>query len=161
MKRLGKWLFIFAIIWVAFAIWNIGGSSDIVKVYSASETVDRNSSIREGSILPEYLPNAVTEYRITDTVVFSKVGDFVNRYEGCEIFDKKNWSCTYSDKSGSFGLRAGNSFTTTNKEKFPNLAYIRDTHHLSRFEYIVLNCRWDWSDSFFQMIACLTRPFST
>jgi hypothetical protein len=152
---------IFVAAWLVFAIWEIGGENDVIKAYSASTTVDRKSSNQEGAILPALLARSVTEYRVLEAHVVSRAGDFVSRYEDCEIFDRDNWSCTYSDDSAAFGFRSGDFFSRANAEKFPHLANYEDEIYLSRFAYVILGCRWDWVDGPIQMIACLFRPFAT
>jgi hypothetical protein len=159
-KVLVNGLVIFATVWLVFAVWDINGEKGGIKVYSALTVVDRNSSLHRGVILPALQANSVYEYRVSETFVVNKIGDSVNKFEDCEIFDESNWSCTYSDDSATFGFRSGEYFERVNTEKFPFLASFDNKTYLSRFKYVILGCRWDWVDGPIQMIACLFRPFA-
>lgn len=39
--------------------------------------------------------------------VISKSNYGVTRYKDCAVSDRKNWTCTFEDKSGEFGFRDG------------------------------------------------------
>lgn len=151
-------ILVFATLWLIFAIWDIGGKKNVVKVYNAIPTIDRTSSIYPNVTLPEFLPTSVTEYRVSDNTVTSKIGNFVHKYDQCEIFNESNWKCTYNDNSATFGFKSGQYFSHSNIEKFPHLSELNEKY-LSRFEYVVLDCRWQLADSPLQTFACLFLPF--
>lgn len=144
MKTFGYIVTIAAIIWVCAALFSFG-SSDEVTVYRATLTGDK------GDGLPDYLPLAATRYKISGNKIRSLIGSsFVNTYDNCEIFDINNWSCTYSDNSGSFGTRNGSYW-----QKPPH------GKEYSRFSMILLQCRWDFTgDIFSGIIMCYMRPFN-
>jgi len=152
-------LVLFSLAWFLFAVWNVGGSCGVIKAYSKTKTTITIN--REGEVLPEYRPLNVIEYRISGTVVTRKVGNFLNKYEDCVVFDKANWECTYSDNSGTFGFKSGDAFSVPNTDKFPELSNRRVSHQISRFQFMLLQCRWDLISGPFQMIVCFARPFFT
>ncbi len=82
-----------------------------------------------------------------------KSGSYIDVYNRCKISDLENWSCSHSDESANFGAREGEYFSETNFSKFPHLEYLAVEQTLSRFEYIVLGCKWDY-------VACVFKPFS-
>jgi hypothetical protein len=147
---------LFAVVWFALAYFDLNFDREIFRAYTASEVVDYNPD--EGN--PRLLPRAVTEYRVKEEAVVRRVGDYVTEYEDCTIFDRDNWTCTYSDESGTFGAKQGEFFSRTNLKKFPHLAYLNDEETLSRFGFIILQCRWDASGGI-DAIMCLFRPFTT
>ena len=152
MKELGV---LFIIIWLIFAFFDVSFKRDIFIAYTANE----RSDYREGDKLPRLLPNAVNEYKISNDKVVGRVGAFINEYERCTIFDVDNWTCTYSDDSATFGAKQGVYFEYNNTDKFPHLEDYGQSETLSRFGYILLQCRWDTREGLFA-IMCLFRPFT-
>ena len=147
---------IFVVAWFVFAYFEVSFDRDLFRAYTASEVFDYDPN--EGN--PRLLPRAVTEFKVQQDKVVSLTGQFMNSYEDCTIFDRKNWSCTYSDESGSFGASQGEFFSRSNLEKFPHLAYLKEEETLTRFQYIILQCRWDASSGI-GAAYCLLRPFTT
>ena len=147
---------LFVVAWFAFAFFEMNFDREIFKAYIASEVVDYDPD--DGK--PRLLPRAMTEYRVQQESVVSRTGDFVSEYDDCTVFDRDNWTCTYSDESGTFGARQGEFFSRTNLEKFPHLEYLNEEETLSKFHYIMLQCRWDATNGI-GAIFCLFRPFMT
>ena len=145
----------FVIAWFVFATFEVSFDRDVFRAYTASER--SNYDPEDG--LPRMLPRSVTEFRVRDETVVSRVGDNVSEYENCRVFDKENWSCTYSDESATFGAKQGEYFIEDNLEKFPHLATYSEEETLSRFSYIILKCRWDATGGI-DVIMCLFRPFT-
>jgi hypothetical protein len=151
-----KLISIFVVTWFVFAIFDLSFDREIFNAYTATERLNHNPD--EG--LPRLLANPVHEYRVRDRDVVGRVGDFVSEYKNCQVFDRNNWSCVFSDESATFGARQGEYFSNKNLEKFPHLASYGEEKTLSRFGYILLQCRWD-STGGIDAIACLFRPFIT
>jgi len=139
-----------------YAIFDISFDRSVFRAYTAQE----RSDYKAGDGLPRLLPYGVTEYRIRSGNVVGRVGDFINEYDNCKVFDKENWTCTFSDESATFGAKQGEYFSRSNLEKFPHLADYVERETLSRFGYIILKCRWDATNPI-DAIMCLFRPFTT
>jgi hypothetical protein len=146
---------LFVIAWFVFAFFDLNFDREVFRAYTASEVGDYYPD--EGK--PRLLPSAVTEYRIQQESVVSRTGAYVSEYEDCTVFDRDNWTCTYHDDSATFGARQGEFFSRTNLEKFPHLEYLDEEETLSRFRYIMLQCRWDATGGI-DAIMCLLRPFT-
>lgn len=145
-------LILYGLAWVGFAVFDFRANGEVFRAYTAIErSVDTNSTN-----MPPLLPNGVTDYRISSTKVISKNGPFISEYEDCTVFDVNNWSCTFSDNSGGFGVRQGNYYSSTNVEKFPHLADLPKDVTMSRFGYILLGCRLDGISN---ILLCAIRPF--
>lgn len=151
-----KIISVFIASWFLLATLDLSFDREVFRAYTAKETFDYNAD--EG--LPRLLPNPVTEYRIRGRDVVRRVGDYVNEYENCKVFDHDNWSCTYSDESATFGSRQGEYFSKSDLDKFPHLASYGEEKTLSRFGYILLQCRWDATGGI-NAVMCLLRPFLT
>lgn len=151
---------LFVVLWFAFAFFDFSSGRDTFVAYTAKE----RSEYSESDNLPRLLEGAITEYRIKGDKII-RTGFFVSEYEDCAIFDKYNWNCTYSDDSGTFGVKKGEYFVYSNLAKFPHLEQYEQPETLSRFEYIILGCSWDFAsfiDTYgLQSIVCLLRPFMT
>ncbi|WP_299141744.1 hypothetical protein [uncultured Tateyamaria sp.] len=147
---------LFVVFWFAFAFFELSFDREIFVSYTASEVADYDPDAGQ----PRLLPRAVTEYRVQQDSVVSRTGEYVSKYNDCTVFDSDNWTCTYSDESGTFGARRGEFFSRTNLEKFPHLKYLDEEETLSRFRYIMLQCRWDATGGI-DAILCLFRPFMT
>lgn len=146
---------LFVVAWFVFAIFDVSFERDVFRAYTAQE----RSDYRDGDGLPRLLPNAVNEYRVRGGDVIARIGDFVKEYENCTVFDEENWTCTFSDDSSTFGAKQGEYFERNNLEKFPHLADYGESETLSRFGYVLLQCRWD-ATSAIDAIMCLFRPFT-
>lgn len=142
---------LFPAAWLVFAIFDFRPSSEIV-AYTATRTSSDDHS------LPSESPDNLRVYRVERNFVVSNVGGSVDKHEDCAIFDADNWECQYDDKSGWFGFRGGRYFSMPNTERFPYLSE-HDQRGMSRFEYIVLTCRWDIAVGPMQALACFFRPF--
>jgi len=156
MGIMGKFVLLFVMAWFFLAFFDLNFDRGVLRVYTASEVIEYDPD--EGK--PRLIPRAVIEYRVQDERVVSRVGGFVSKYENCTVFDRDNWTCTHSDDSATFGARQGEYFSRSNLEKFPHLASLRDEETLSRFGYIILQCRWDATGGI-NAIMCLIRPFTT
>ena len=150
-----KLVSLFVAAWVVFAFFDLSFDRDIFRAYTAMERND----YRPDDNLPRLLTNPVNEYRIRDNSVVGRIGDFVNEYDNCKVFDRDNWTCTYSDESATFGAMQGDYFNRSNLEKFPHLAEYGEEVTLSRFGYIWLRCRWDAAGGI-DAVMCLFRPFT-
>lgn len=147
---------LFVVAWLLCAVFDFSFDNQIFRAYTASEPADYDPN----EARPRLVPRSIIEYRVQENSVVSRIGDYVNEYDDCIIFDRDNWSCTYSDESGEFGARQGEYFNRSNLESFPHLKDLDGYVTLSRFRYILLLCRWDFSgvlDSF----SCVFRPFVT
>jgi len=146
---------LFLLAWLVLAFFDLNFDREIFTADTAYEVEDNDPN----SGTPELSPRAITEYRVQKDTVTSRTGGFITKYENCDIFDRNNWHCTYSDESGTFGANRGVFFSQTNLEKFPQLAYLPEEETLSRFRYILLQCRWDVTGGF-DLLGCLLRPFT-
>ena len=134
---------IFVIAWCVFAFFDFKKENDVLRVYGLSETGERTSSI-DGSTLP-------------------KLGTAIDEYENCKIFDIKNFTCTYSDESATFGAKDGLYFERNNVEKFPHLAdpLFNEMFGVTRFRYITTECQWWFTDDFINaVVGCALEPFT-
>lgn len=146
--------------WVAFATWDIGGGDDIIKVYIASDTFNKNSSQNDIASLPSLIQEGVSEYLVSKNQITLKVNDLLFKYEECNIFSKYDWSCTFPDESATFGFKSKDYFLNLNIIKYPHLSEYKEDIYLSRFNYVILGCRWDLLNEPIQLTACLSRPFT-
>lgn len=145
----------FIILWLIFAFFHISFDRDVVNAYTANE----RSDYKQNDGLPRLLPYGVKEYRIRGDKIVGRVGDLINEYEDCTIFNEDNWSCTHSDESATFGVKQGLYFENINIDKFPYLDNYSKSETLPRFGYILLQCRWDATGGI-DVIMCLFRPFT-
>jgi hypothetical protein len=142
IQKLFSLIFIFGLAWVVFASFELHFQPNLFKGYY----------IRENIAYPYTII-----YRVEQNHVVHNGSLVISEYEDCAIFDTKNWSCTYSDKSGTFGAKDGIYFSRLNTIDFPHLAEYGDDVGISRFRYMTLSCQLHglgW-DSFY----CLFRPF--
>tara|TARA_R110002110_G_scaffold291472_1_gene505426 strand:- start:726 stop:1169 length:444 start_codon:yes stop_codon:yes gene_type:complete len=145
---MSKFVVLFVFAWLAFAFFEIDFDRSVFKAYTASERDDSEP----GDGLPKLILNGIVEYRVRGDEVVRKSGSYIDAYNNCTVFDLKNWSCTHSDESATFGVKEGDYFSETNLSKFPHLTYLPHERTLSRFGYIVLKCRWNY-------VACPFTPF--
>lgn len=153
------WGFIFTIIWCVFAYFDIFTKSDTLIVYRLGETVDRVGS--QGQELPSLIGKSPIEYRIVNDRVTLKYrsGDITD-YENCKIFDVKNWSCTFSDGSATFGAKSGKFFENMNTIKYPHLATYGEEITVNRFQYVWNQCEWYLaSNKVLGILECALVPF--
>lgn len=156
MEKFGLFWLFFVLAWFLFAFFDLTFDREVFRAYTATEVV--NYEPDEGGL--RLNPNAVTEYRVLQETVILNVGGYLTEYEDCTIFDRDNWKCIYSDESATFGAVQGKFFNRSNVQKFPHLAQYADEEALSRFGYIILQCRWDATDGI-GIVMCLFRPFTT
>lgn len=156
MENMRRIFGLFIVAWFAFAFFELNFDREIFRAYTASEVVDYNPDGGQ----PRLLPRAVTEYRVQQKSVVSRTGDYVSEHDNCTVFDRFNWSCTHFDESGTFGAKQGEFFSRANLKKFPHLEYLDKEETLSRFRYIMLQCRWDATGGI-DAVFCLLRPFTT
>ena len=72
-----------------------------------------------------------TYYTIRGNSIVGNTVGIVHEYKDCEIFNIKNWSCRYSDGSGSISFANG-QYTGT---------VWRDDELLTHMEYKIAKCR--------------------
>lgn len=161
MDKLIYGIGIFAIAWCVFANYDFKKEDGVLRAYTLKETYNRTSSV-DGSTLPEYSNEAVKEYRLSGDQIVEKVGPFINEYSDCVIFDVKNFTCTLSDESATFGAKEGLYFERINVKKFPHLTgpLYAEAFGVSRFGAIVNQCKWWFTGNIFDMIfGCALEPF--
>ena len=129
--------------WVLFAVVDFKSGKDTLRVYQIKEVLDRRPEWSEHQ-LPKYSAEAVHEYKVSSGKVIGKIGSFVNEYERCKVFDVKNWSCTFSDESATFGSVDGVYFSMSNTSKYPHLLdpLYRDGITVSRLRVVLNKCEW-------------------
>ena len=138
---------IFIIVFWCAVIWGVMAtfSFDDEDVYTSYPV-----KIQENDIP---LPLNISKYRVSkDGVVFSSMPGIpsgIDTYKNCTVFDAKNWDCRYEDGSGEFGVKNGDYWSIP-----------KDLEYVSRFEYIILDCRWwaksGWLDG---VLGCIAAPF--
>lgn len=138
IRKLFSLLFVVGVLWVVFAYFEMHFQSNLFKGYYVRNAIS--------------FPYTIT-YRIEPDHVVSKTGAFINKYENCAIFDAKNWSCTYSDNSATFGAKDGIYFNRSNTIDFPHLAQYGDDEGISRFKFMLLSCTNSG------ILACIAGPF--
>ncbi len=154
-------IIIFCSTWIIAATFNVKKGADEYYLYRIYRAVDRNTNLRSER-LPTYNTAGIIVFRILGNSITSKSGFMVTSYEGCKIFDIKNWTCTYDDNSSTFGVTNGTYFSILNTTKFPHLANLPEARPISRFEYVVTNCKWYFYESFFVgSLRCAISPFVT
>ena len=105
----------------------------------------------------------MVEYRISQGKVIKKLSTFINEYDFCTVFDVKNWSCTRTDDSETFGAEDGIIFSDIYIEKYPHLNDPRYAlpMQVSRFRYITTQCQWSFTDGFVGgVLGCALEPFT-
>jgi len=103
---LPKLIFLWALAWVVFAVFDVSFDRDVFRAYTA--IARSNDQPDDGN--PRLLPNAVFEYRLQGDKVIRRVGSIVDALDNCVAFDRDDWSCTYTDGSARFGARQGTYF---------------------------------------------------
>jgi hypothetical protein len=149
MKVIIGSVILFFILWFIFAIFDSRPSNQIVS-YPAFP----NTSIISHNIT--LVPANITVYRIDGESVISDTSGILITTNSCQIFDARNWSCTYKDASATFGFRDGDFFNFPSHQP---VGVMKDFVYMSRIEYIILKCRWDFADSMTQSLACFITPF--
>ena len=87
-----------------------------------------------------------TIYKIQGQSIVSSTGGFIGRQDRCEIFDIKNWQCTYRDGSGLFGFRDGDYYESPVDAR---------VEYVGRFRYHLVNCEWSFGSSVIEgVIGC-------
>ena len=147
--------FLVVFAWLFHSYFNVSFDWDKYTAYTANQRTDTGQDK-----LPNLLPLPPIEYKVNDSSVVSNLNGSVTEYKDCTIFDIKNWSCTYSDKSATIGVKDGVYYNRTNLTLFPHLGYLPPVVSMTRFQYIVLQCKWDFTEGI-QAAMCLFRPFMT
>ncbi|MEQ9487631.1 MAG: hypothetical protein RIM72_01420 [Alphaproteobacteria bacterium] len=140
-------LVLYSLAWLIAANFDFVGSDSIVayEIYSVE-------SPEQG--WPNEITLTPTLYRIIGQSVVAQVGTFPpTRHNECAVIDMENWECKYSDGSGIFGFSDGDYYQS-------DAGVFDDLRTISRFEYIVNNCKWslaakDWM----QKAVVLFAPF--
>lgn len=111
-----------------------------IKAYSASCKVKVDEI---GICNDPLLPLSITTYKVSynSQRVISDIGGVVNKYTDCVVKDRRNWTCSFDDKSGDFGFTSGAYFNIPNWEKVKAKNLLEKTYHPSRFEYIDLRIK--------------------
>jgi hypothetical protein len=138
------WLIVLA--WVVAANFNIFEASDTVTIYRAyTHSVKRHASY------PKQLTRSPFRFRAVGNTITRELSQSIDRYDDCAVLDIENWKCTYSDNSGSFGIRDGDYWEKP----------IRASADLviSEFEYHLLKCKWQLVDGVQYLPMCLIEPF--
>ena len=86
---------------IALLLATACGDDRIVTVYPLQK-VDPQKSYGH-----EWLCLNPTTYRIGEEKVVSSTVGILREYRRCTILSAKDWECSYSDGSGSFGFRSG------------------------------------------------------
>ncbi len=128
---------IFAIVWLFFAVFDFTDSNEVT-IYSLRDTVDTDNGR-----LPEMISNTPVTYRIENNYVISKIGEFIDKYDDCVIYDVENWRCKYSDTHATFGVKDGDFFESCNVDDNTELENTcNKDKQVSRFFYIANNIKW-------------------
>lgn len=137
-------VFLFTVVWLIAATVTFDGSNTVT-VYSLRNIGDNDPD------KPTWLGNSPTTYAVRNNVIVSSVGSFISKYDKCAVLNVENWTCEYSDGSGSFGFRNGDYW---------KLPHYEDTEHVSRFSYVLNKCQW-WifEGGIINPLVCLIIPF--
>jgi hypothetical protein len=146
VKKITLSVFVFCLAWVAAANSNYFEPADNISVYQASPNPTKGNLSQ-----PDMLIGGTYRYRVHGNTVTSQIGQFINKYEDCAVLNIENWKCTYSDKSGSFGIRDGEYWQT------PPSSSGRVV--ISEIEYHLLICRWFLVKGYHYLPMCLIEPF--
>lgn len=121
-----------------FDIDFFGGNE--IKAYSA---MCKNKVNEFGFCKNPSIPLSVTTYKVSYSSqrVISDSGGIVSKYTNCVVKDRKNWKCSFNDKSGDFGFMSGDFFDFPNWEKIKSRTLLEKTYYPSRFEYIDLSIK--------------------
>lgn len=92
---------------------------------------------------PNYAQN-ISTYKVSYSSqrVISETGGIVTKYTDCSVKDRKNWSCSFDDKSGDFGFTSGTYFDIPNWDKiiiFRDL--LEKEYYVSRLEFFNLRAK--------------------
>lgn len=131
---------------IGFFIWMIN-DDDTLTVYPITKTTKSRGDE------PEWLTGNPTVYKIEGNLIIRKSALFIDRYENCAIFSIDNWSCTYQDNSGSFGVKDGEYWDYWERP----LDIGMDTEYVSRFRYNIEGCKWDFYEGGLQVVVCPLR----
>lgn len=127
-----------AILILKFLSIDFGG--DEIKAYSAT----CKTKVKLNTCDSPEIPLGITTYKISYSQqrVISDNGGLVNKYTDCTVKDRKNWHCSFDDKSGDFGFISGTFFNVPNWSKIILLKdSLGKTYYPTRFEYIDLSAK--------------------
>lgn len=137
--------------------WLIAANGDLwprdqVRVFGESRQTDQTT----GQLTPWRL-EVPWVFRVEGQTVLRNVGGLVSRQENCEVFDLKNWNCTYKDGSGWFLMRDGRYHESNfESDMFPGYEY----RNLSQFAYYIEKCKMGARSSVIEgIIGCGFGPF--
>ena len=80
-------------------------------------------------------------FRVSENKVVSEVASLVDEYEDCEISNKNNWQCRYTDGTGM------NRFGFIGGKYWEEPGWGENIKHVSRWEYNLIRCKWYQSDN--------------
>ena len=130
----------------------IRGLIIVVMICSISACGD-NSTITEYTLLKstttqEWYPGNPTTYHVGENSVTSETAGSLGKYDNCIILSVRNWECTYSDGSGSFGFRNGEFW------RYPQWKGFKA---VSRLEYNRVRCESAYSSEgkFWGTVRCV------
>ena len=139
-------------VWVFFGILILGAifivklfdidffSGNEIKAYSAScKTRVDELGVCDNPLFPLSVKTYTVSYSAQR--VISDTGGIVNKYTDCTVKDRKNWHCSFDDKSGDFGFISGTYFDIPNWEKVKAKNLLEKTYYPSRLEYVDLRIK--------------------
>lgn len=137
--------------------WLIAANVDLwprdqVRVFGMSHQTDRTTE----QPTPWRL-EAPWVFRVEGQTVIRNVGGLVSRHENCDVFDLKNWNCSYKDGSGWIAMRDGQYLESeVESDIFPDYEY----RNLSQFNFHIERCKMSARSNVFNaIIGCGFGPF--
>lgn len=151
MDKIFTFLLFFLVAWCV-AAWTDVWPRDQVRVFGMSRQTDRDTGQ-----LREWRVEAPKTYRVEGQLVLSNVGGISSRFEHCEVFDLRNWNCTYADGSGRFWMMEGwYGETPYSGDIFPGYEWMT----VSELAYHLERCQRAVDDSFIAaLFQCALGPF--
>jgi hypothetical protein len=140
-------LLVLLIPWVLF-LFSDPTESNSYTLYQLTKTDPGGSSEPD---LPEWMPGGVTHYKIQGGNIVQRQGSYIDKYEDCTVFDEDQWECTYSDGSGSFGVRNGDFWRRPEWDGWKEV---------SRFQFMLKKCEWWFLEGPAEgALMCYLSPF--
>lgn len=144
MRWVIRLVWLFPVVWLIAATMSFDGSNTVT-VYSLRNIGDN------GDGRPTQIDFSPTIFAVRNDVVVRSGGSFISKYDQCAILNVENWTCEYSDGSGSFGFKNGDYW------HFP---HSEDTKYVSRFNYVLNKCQWFiFEGDIISLLLCLFVPF--
>ena len=75
-------------------------------------------------------------FRVSESKVISEVAGLLDEYEDCNVLDRNNWECHYTDGTGS------NRFGFIDGKYWKNPGWDNNIKYVSRWEYNLIRCKW-------------------